>query len=45
MKELRKFNIGSQVLYISVHLQPYYKQKYNYKIGEFPNAENIIEIV
>ena len=39
MKELRKFNIGSQVLYIPVHLQPYYKQKYNYKIGEFPNAE------
>lgn len=39
MKELRKFNIGSQVLYIPVHLQPYYKQKYNYKNREFPNAE------
>lgn len=28
--------IGSQVLYIPVFLQPYYKRKYNYKPSKFP---------
>ena len=40
MLSLKKFNIGTQVLYIPVHLQPYYKKKYNYKLGDFPKAEN-----
>jgi len=40
MKELRENKIGSQVLYIPVHLQPYYAQKYGYKQGDFPNSEN-----
>ena len=39
MSELKKFNIGSQVLYIPVHIQPYYANKYGYKFGNFPNAE------
>ncbi len=39
MLELKKFNIGTQVLYIPVHLQPYYSKKYGFKIGDFPSAE------
>jgi UDP-4-amino-4,6-dideoxy-N-acetyl-beta-L-altrosamine transaminase len=38
MKELANFNIGSQVLYIPVYHQPYYKKKYNYNPKNFPNS-------
>ena len=30
MRKLIKYNIGSQVLYIPLYQQPYYKKKYNY---------------
>ena len=43
MKKLRDMNIGTQVLYIPVHLQTYYLKKYGFKIGDFPNAENYYE--
>ena len=36
MKYLHENGIGSQVLYIPVFLQPYYKRKYNYKPSKFP---------
>ena len=35
--------IGSQVLYIPVFLQPYYKRKYNYKIKKFPESMKYYE--
>ena len=35
MKNLYKQKIGTQVLYIPVFLQPYYKNKYNFKIKTF----------
>lgn len=38
MSELAKINIGTQVLYIPVFLQPYYKKKYNYKVEKFQNS-------
>jgi len=38
IKELANFNIGSQVLYIPIYYQPYYKKKYNYSPKDFPNA-------
>ncbi len=38
-EELRNEKIGVQVHYIPMHFQPYYHDKYNYKIGDFPNAE------
>ncbi len=28
-----------------IHLQPYYKQKFGYKEGDFPNAESICKTV
>ena len=40
MKELRDYKIGTQVLYIPVHLQPYYKKKYGFKNGDFKLSEN-----
>ena len=39
MQELKKKKIGTQVLYIPIHLQPYYSKKYKYKYGNFPEAE------
>ncbi len=36
MNYLYKKKIGSQVLYIPLFLQPYYKNKYNYKSSDFP---------
>jgi dTDP-4-amino-4,6-dideoxygalactose transaminase len=37
---LRDHNIGVQVHYIPVHLQPYYRRHFGYKPGDFPRAEN-----
>jgi UDP-4-amino-4,6-dideoxy-N-acetyl-beta-L-altrosamine transaminase len=39
MEELRSKGIGTQVHYIPVHLQPYYRKRYGYKQGDFPRAE------
>lgn len=38
MRELQENSIGSQVLYIPVFLQPYYRKKYKFKLNEFPNS-------
>jgi dTDP-4-amino-4,6-dideoxygalactose transaminase len=40
MTELREKGIGTQVLYIPVHLQPYYQNHYGFKPGDFPVAED-----
>lgn len=37
---LGNHNIGSQVHYIPVHLQPYYRRRFGYKSGDFPRAED-----
>ncbi len=39
MSELRAKGIGTQVLYIPVHLQPWYRKTYGYKCGKAPRAE------
>jgi UDP-4-amino-4,6-dideoxy-N-acetyl-beta-L-altrosamine transaminase len=36
---LQKAGIGVQVHYLPLHLQPFYKRKFGYKIGDFPIAE------
>ena len=43
MKKLADKGIGTQVHYIPVHTQPYYKTHYNYKIGDYPIAEHYYE--
>ena len=39
MAELRSKGVGSQVLYIPVHLQPWYRETYGYNSGKCPVAE------
>ncbi len=43
MNELREKNIGTQVHYIPVHTQPYYKANYGFKQGDFPVSEKYYE--
>jgi perosamine synthetase len=40
MNELRQKGIGTQVLYIPVHLQPWYRNMYGYEQGKCPVAES-----
>jgi perosamine synthetase len=40
MHELREKGVGTQVHYIPVHLQPYYKEHFHLKEGDFPAAED-----
>ncbi len=37
---MRSCNIGVQVHYIPVHLQPYYQKVFGYQAGDFPVAED-----
>ncbi len=37
---LRAENIGVNVHYIPIHLQPYYQKRFSYKFGDFPKAED-----
>lgn len=39
MEELKEKNIGTQVHYIPVHTQPYYRENFGYKWGDYPAAE------
>jgi dTDP-4-amino-4,6-dideoxygalactose transaminase len=39
MSGLRDAGVGTQVLYIPVHLQPWYSQKFGYAPGKCPAAE------
>lgn len=39
MEELKEKGVGTQVLYIPVHLQPYYRHTYGYAAGKCPRAE------
>jgi UDP-4-amino-4,6-dideoxy-N-acetyl-beta-L-altrosamine transaminase len=43
MAELKEKGIGTQVHYIPVHLQPYYRENYGFKPGDFPKAEQYYE--
>jgi dTDP-4-amino-4,6-dideoxygalactose transaminase len=36
---LKDRGIGTQVHYIPVHLQPYYRRKFHFTRGDFPQAE------
>ncbi len=36
---LRAANIGVNLHYIPVHLQPYYQKNFGFKVGDFPQAE------
>jgi len=40
IQELKNHGIGTSVHFIPLHLHPFYAQTYNYKLGDFPNAED-----
>ena len=40
MKELKQLGVGTQVLYIPIHLQPFYANKYGSQFGDFPVSED-----
>ena len=42
-RALRAENIGVNVHYIPVHIHPYYRNRFGYRGGEFPVAENAYE--
>lgn len=39
MEELKAQGVGTQVHYIPVHLHPYYRERFGFKEGDFPKAE------
>ncbi|MEW6049506.1 MAG: UDP-4-amino-4,6-dideoxy-N-acetyl-beta-L-altrosamine transaminase [Candidatus Zixiibacteriota bacterium] len=39
MTEMRRHGIGTQVHYIPVPMQPYYRKRYGFKQGDFPVSE------
>lgn len=43
MTELREVGVGTQVHYIPVHLQPWYRRTYGYGPGKCPVAEAVYE--
>ncbi len=43
MQTLREQGVGTQVLYIPVHLQPWYRKTYGYEIGKCPAAESFYQ--
>ena len=43
IEALKAENIGTSVHFIPLHLHPYYKEKYGFKRGDYPNAENIFD--
>ena len=43
MRDLRQLGVGSQVLYLPVHLQPWYRQQFGYGPGKCPQAERFFE--
>lgn len=40
---MKEIGISLQVHYIPVHLQPYYRERFGFKPGDFPNAERFYE--
>jgi UDP-4-amino-4,6-dideoxy-N-acetyl-beta-L-altrosamine transaminase len=43
IEALKAENIGTSVHFIPIHLHPYYREKYGFKQGDFPNAEYVYE--
>ena len=43
IEELKAENIGTSVHFIPVHFQPYYRDTFGYKPGDYPHAEAVFE--
>lgn len=40
VEDLKQAGVGTSVHFIPLHLHSFYRQKYGYKTGDFPNAED-----
>ena len=40
VEDLKQAGIGTSVHFIPLHLHSFYRQRYGYKMGDFPNAED-----
>jgi dTDP-4-amino-4,6-dideoxygalactose transaminase len=40
IRELKQLGVGTSVHFIPLHLHPFYRKRYGYRTGDFPNAEN-----
>ena len=43
MRAMQEKNIGTGLHYRAVHLYPYYRQVFGFKLGDFPQAEDVCE--
>jgi UDP-4-amino-4,6-dideoxy-N-acetyl-beta-L-altrosamine transaminase len=43
IEALRAENIGTSVHFIPIHLHPYYRDRFGFRRGDFPNAEYVYE--
>jgi dTDP-4-amino-4,6-dideoxygalactose transaminase len=43
MQAMKEKNIGTGLHYRAVHLYPYYRQAFDFKVGDFPHAEDVSE--
>jgi dTDP-4-amino-4,6-dideoxygalactose transaminase len=43
MQAMKERNIGTGLHYRAVHLYPYYRQQFGFKLGDFPHAEEVCE--
>lgn len=45
MKELADRGISTSVHYLPLHMQPYYKERFGYKMGDYPVSEEVYESI
>ncbi len=43
MEAMKERNIGTGLHYRAVHLYPYYRQAFGFKLGDFPQAEDVCD--
>jgi dTDP-4-amino-4,6-dideoxygalactose transaminase len=43
MQQMQENNIGTGLHYRAVHLYPYYRQAFGFRLGDFPYAEDVCE--
>jgi dTDP-4-amino-4,6-dideoxygalactose transaminase len=43
MQAMKEKNIGTGLHFRAVHLYPYYRQTFGFKLGDFPHAENVCD--
>ena len=43
MQQMKERNIGTGLHYRAVHLYPYYRETFGFKVGDFPQAESVCD--